>query len=409
MGKNRIGYWEAVIRDTAGEGLLNDLTEAGISFFVPQLVDGVTVYVRGPYGEMTALRRILERRGSELRYCRPYGLVPMALRLGKRYGLLLTLGLCCMLLVLSNLFVWRIEVRGNETVPKGAVLRAMEEAGAGIGSFWPAFDGEQLKTQLLLRLEDVQWVAVNYRSGAVEVVLREKRKVPEVIDNDEPVHIVSDRDGIIGAMGVKQGQSLVAVGDTVEKGQILVRGDVVSAMGTTRTVHALGSVQGRTWHTLSVRIPTEQWKKTYVGHRSLKISLIFGRRRVNFYRNSSIFGDTCDTITMDYHLCMDGIFSLPVRLAVQRCEYWEGVTNDADVNRLTERGQACLKEALSARLGDDGVLVTEQYAAKSGADAVTVTVMAECLEEIGVEVPIPESRLREIRADNTLREEAVND
>ena len=65
-------------------------------------------------------------------------------------------------------------------------------------------------------------------------------------------------------------------------------------------------------------------------------------------------------------------------------------------------------DALSGALAE-GTIVTEQYAAQTGADAVTVTVMAECLEEIGVAVPIPEARLREIRADNTLREEAVND
>ena len=80
-----------------------------------------------------------------------------------------------MLLAVSNLFVWRIDVTGNKTIPTGTVLRAMEESGAGIGTFWPSFDGEQLKTELLLRLKDVQWVAVNYGSGGVESLLNDRQ------------------------------------------------------------------------------------------------------------------------------------------------------------------------------------------------------------------------------------------
>jgi len=407
MGNSRYSYWELMIQDTSIEGLLNDLAEGEIMFFSPRLVDGVTIFLCVPYGQMEQVREILRRRGSELSMCRPRGLFPAAKRTVRRRGLVVTMWICCLLLVLSNLFVWRIEVRGNETVPTGAVLRAMEEAGAGIGSFWPSFDGERLKTELLLRLEDVQWIAVNYGGGGVEVVLRERRQVPKVIDNDAPYHVVADRGGVIAEMSVKQGQPAAGVGDTVEKGQLLVSGTPVSTMGTVRTVHALGAVKARTWRTMTVRIPRETLKKAYVGHRSLKISLILGRRQVNFYRNSSIFGDTCDTITMDYRMRMKQLFSLPVCLRVQSCEYWDAESRNAEETPLSEHGQKVLHTALTEQLGDEGTLVMEHYAAQTGAEAVTVTLMAECLESIGVEVPVSQEELRNIR--DIPREEAVND
>ena len=405
MGNSRYSYWELTVQDTSIEGLLNDLAAGEILFFSTRMVDRVTLSLCVAYSQIGDVREILNRRGSDLLLCRPHGLIPTAKRSIRRRALAVTMLICGVLLGLSNLFVCRIDVRGNERVPTGAVLRAMEEVGAGIGSFWPAFDGERLKTELLLRLEDVQWVAVNYGGGAVEVVLRERRKVPEVIDNDEPVHVVSLRDGVIAEMSVKQGQPAAGVGDTVEKGQVLISGAAVSTMGTTRTVHALGSVRARTWHTMTVRLPLERVKKRYVGHRSLKISMIFGRTRVNFYRNSSIFGDTCDTITMDFPMCIKGVFSLPVRLCVQRCEFWEGAPEPGEGQPLEDRGRTALHTAL-AELVDDGSVVSEHYAAQTGVEAVTVTLMAECLEEIGVEVPISQTELREIR---TLREEAAND
>ena len=261
MGKNQYSYWEITVRDTGIEGLLNALSESEVAFFAPRLLDEVTLSLCVPYGQIGQLRSIVERRGGELRMCKPKGILPAARRLSKRYALIVTLFVCAMLLGVSNLFVWRIEVSGNETVPTGAVLRAMEEAEAGIGSFWPAFRGEQLKTELLLRLKGVQWVAVNYGRGAVEVVLRERRAVPEVVDNDEPVHIVAQRDAVVAEMSVKQGKAAVGIGDTVEKGQLLISGAPIRVMGKARTVHALGSVRGRTWHTVTVRMPLKEEKK----------------------------------------------------------------------------------------------------------------------------------------------------
>ena len=72
---------------------------------------------------------------------------------------------------------------------------------------------------------------------------------------------------------------------------------------------------------------------------------------------------------------------------------------------MEDRGRTALHTAL-AELVDDGSVVSEHYAAQTGVEAVTVTLMAECLEEIGVEVPISQRELREIPS---LREEAAND
>ena len=401
--------WEVVVRCTDVSSLLNVLTEADVDFEAARPLDGVSLYLEVPYGQMYRVRNVLGRCGGEIVLCKPHGFRPTVLRLSKRTALLASAAVCFLLLAVSNLFVWRIDVSGNHTVARGDVVRAMTEVGAGIGSFWPAFDAEQLRTQLLLRLEDVQWVTVNYKSGAVEVVLREKKEVPDVIDNDEPVHIVAERAGVVTSLGAKQGQPRVAVGDTVEKGQLLISGAAVSTLGSTRTVHALGTVQGRTWHSLSVRIPLQELIKAWTGRRSLKISVILGENRVNFYGSSSIFGDTCDTITMDYHLCMEGVFALPVRLVIQRCEYWNPASRETDPDARQARGRDALMEALQLRLGDTGEVLSADFAAQDGEACTTMTVMAECLQELGVERAMTDEELREIQRHNILGEETTND
>ena len=385
------GVWDVVVQMPSAERVLNALTEADVGYFSPQLLDGVTLSVQIPYRQMARARAVMEQQGGEIRLCRPRGLWPRVNRIGKRYGLLAAMSLCLLVLGLSNFFVWRIEVTGNESVPTGAVLRAMENAGAGIGSFWPAFGAERLQNRLLMELPEVQWVGINYSSGAVSVVLREKRETPRVIDNDEAVSLVSVRDGVVMSVSVKQGQALVNVGDTVAQGQLLITGAPTDAQGGVRNVHALGSVKGRTSYVLSARMAAQQWKKRYVGRRHLKISLILGRNRINFYPDSSIFGDTCDTITMDYRLCMQGVFSLPVRLLVQQRVDWKPETCGVDLQSAEESVREALEVQLQQTLGNRGDVVTAEFASAETEGCVTVTMVAECVEELGEEMPLAAS------------------
>lgn len=401
--------WEILIQDPSPEGLLNALANEEVRFYGTQRIDGVTLYFCVPYGKAALVRQIAERRGSELRMCRPFGGRKLLLRLSGRRVLLATVLLCGVLLAVSNLFVWRIEVRGNETVPTGAIMRAVTQAGGGIGRFWPGFDGEQMRTEILLMLEDIQWVGINYRSGAIEVVVRERKEVPEIVDNEEPVHVVAEKAGIVTSLTAKQGQPRAAAGDTVERGQVLISGAAVSSIGSTRTVHALGSAEARTWYAISARQPAAELEKVYSGRNKRKFALIIGRKRINFYWNSSIFESECDTIIMDYRLCMDDVFSLPVRVLVQECT--ERAIQERALNQQTQKSSAqrALMEELERRIGEDGSVTATEFAETKRADGITVTVMAECLEEIGTEVPISESELRQIQQDNSLREEATND
>ena len=105
-------------------------------------------------------------------------------------------------------------------------------------------------------------------------------------------------------------------------------------------------------------------------------------------------------------MCMDGVFSLPVRMTVQRCEFWEERSVSGEERSMEQQGREILHAALAESLAEEERIVSEHYASQTGNDAVTVTVMAECLEELGVEEPISQGELREIR---TQREEAVND
>ena len=72
---------------------------------------------------------------------------------------------------------------------------------------------------------------------------------PEIIDENEYCNIVSDKAGIITKINAQAGTINVKVGDTVNEGEILVKGWMEGKYTGIRYVHAKGEIEAKVWHT----------------------------------------------------------------------------------------------------------------------------------------------------------------
>lgn len=61
-------------------------------------------------------------------------------------------------------FVWTIEVEGNDRLPAGQIVQALEELGIAPGTWGPSIDSPETRNRMLLRMPELAWLAVN-RSG----------------------------------------------------------------------------------------------------------------------------------------------------------------------------------------------------------------------------------------------------
>ena len=71
---------------------------------------------------------------------------------------------------------------------------------------------------------------------------------PEVYQVDAGRDLVASHDGVVLSVNVETGVACVEPGDTVVRGQVLIRGEERVSKEETRGVAALGSVVARTWH-----------------------------------------------------------------------------------------------------------------------------------------------------------------
>lgn len=403
------GWVELEIQGAFPESVLNSCAARNIEFWSVKKPDSCTIRMKVRRKASDTVAGLAVKCQCQVTRVKPWG-APVELRkLRGRYALAIGAVVCAAILVVSSSFVWEIRVEGNETISAGEIVRALEDCGAGIGSFWPAFTGDTLRNELLLALPELRWAAVNYDSSTITVIVREKTEKPEMVYEDEAIHVVAEKSGIVSRMSVLRGQPMVVERQTVLEGDRLISGAVPSTFGDTRIVHAYGTVEARTWYEISAARPLTAAGKSYTGEETTRFALKFGTNRVNFYGNSRIYEGNCDKIIMEYPMSIDGVFTLPVTMIRETYVEYVPTGTEQSVDKAKQEMETELREYLESLL-EEGDSVTSASVSFSESEGVlTATLHAECLEDIGMEVPMTEGEIMQVRLENTAGDEHGND
>ena len=268
--------------------------------------------------QLPALQAVAEQNACELRVLRRRGGRSALRGLLRRPALLAGLLTAVLLLTLSSLFVWDIEVRGTKSLSRGQVLRALEDCGLRVGRFWPGMNTDLLRSEVMLRIPEIGWMAVNVNGSRAIVAVVERVPKPELYDESTAVDLVAARDGLIRRVNVLAGNPVRTAGQTVAKGELLVSGKLESLNGGQRFVRARGAVMADTWYELNAVCPQEAALKTRAGLARSRFAILFGKRRVNLYFSSGKAIDGCDKIISETRLGVPGLFSLPIRVVRER-------------------------------------------------------------------------------------------
>ena len=284
-------------------------------------------------------------------------------------------------------FVWVITVEGEETVHEETILRQLEELGIRFGTWAPSVDSQMTRAQMLNRVPELSWLAVNRTGGKLTVLVTER----SVATSEKPPYaagsIVALRDGVITDYRILEGMRLCKRSDVVKAGQILVSGYEDYGLYL-RAVCADAEIYAQTWHNGTVVMPAQRTEKSYTGREWTQISLIIGRKRINLCGNSGIYAGSCDKMIDVKKITLAG-YTFPVTVeTVTYREYEEkDVTVDADAahSALSEAWQRQTRSAMVAGTIEQ----TEESFLESGGLYV-LQAKSTCNEMIARLVPIEE-------------------
>lgn len=337
-------------------------------------------------------RALAQRLGFEARELGRAGLPAFLGRFRRRGALLTGMALClCAVAVLSR-FILTVEVEGSERVPDAVILTELRRLGLRPGAYAPALDEGELRRELLLRVDGLSWCAVNLSGTRAQVVVREAVSSPERTEGREPGDVRAHCAGIVEHLEVYRGEAAVGKGATVLAGETLITGNVTDPQplysdlpGVRRQLHAAGSVTARTWRVLTAEIPLAAQCKSYTGRESRVWTLTVFGKRIKICGKSSNCTAEYDKMTFVWTACLRGE-PLPLSLSRETCRAYEkqpcAIDRDAAQTMLEEE----LLRALGESVGQGEILATV-YSAHTDGEKLSVTLTAECREEIGVFVP----------------------
>ena len=372
------------------ERFLNLAAQRGTAFWGLERPDDRTLRLTVAWTDRRGLEELAERTGCVIREGRKGGIPPFLLRFQKRYALLAGLILALLSALVLSRFIWVVEVRGNRRVPTQVILTELWRHGVRPGTYGPGIQARETANQVLLRLEDLSWMAINVRGITAQVEVREKTEPPEVVDRKELGDIVAEAPGLVTEITVLSGDAAVAEGATVLPGEVLIRGSVrmdppeYSGLPVRyQPVRAMGKVEGRTWRTLTAAIPLTAQGKDYTGDEAVQWSVTFLGRRKNIFQSSSISAARYDKISHTW----EG--RLPLHLSLRREQFrgYETVTLPVDRTAARALLESQLLDQLLTQLGKSGQEVSHSFEEREAEGWLYVTLTAECTEELGRFLP----------------------
>lgn len=308
------------------------------------------------------------------------GLPILFAKLSRRPGLICGLALALALLFVSRLFVWDVEVQGNEMVETGEIVSELAAAGLTRGSFLPKLDREAVAIDLRRGDGRIAFATVNLRGTVAYVQVRETAEAPQA-STPTPANLVAKCDGIITLPLIFEGECLVSEGEVVRAGQILAGGVIDSDKHGYRITRAAGQVMARTVHTYTVNVPFAYEEKVYTGRTGKEISLLFFSKRGKVFKNTRNIGNNYDIITNVNWWTLSGGRQLPIGFLVSDVSEYELQPAVRDGVEACELAYA----ELERQLAQDSVgrsMLERTVELVADADGITLICTVVCEEDI---------------------------
>lgn len=330
-------------------GILFLLNREQIPVYDVRYQDDLSVYLRIASVDLPQTRRIINRCGGKLRIITTVSTAQTAGRLIKRPILVAGLLLTVILTIFVPTRALFIRVDGNEHITDKLILEAAEASGIAFGASRREIRSERVKNRLLEELPQLQWIGVNTYGCTAIISVKERESDEKTQPSHRVSSIVAVTDGIIESCTAMKGNLICKPGQAVKAGQVLVSGYTDCGLSI-RASQAEGEIYAQTIHALRVCVPADWDQKGDPETVTEKYSVIIGKKRINFYKDSGILDTTCDKMYTKYVLTLPGGFQLPVILLVEKQVWRNASQTGAQVQDVSDLAHEIAQDYLQQQM-----------------------------------------------------------
>ena len=354
------GTLRVQITTAASDILFEKLIGRGIVIHDAAFVDELNVEITILRKDYATLRKIADRRGEQIRLIRKSGIYWPVIRLCKRPIILNGLLFLFILGLYIPSRVFWIQIEGNDKIPDRMILQAAADSGIRFGASRREVRSEKMKNRLLELVPQLQWAGVNTYGCRAVISVRERSTGLTDQETTGINRIVAVRDGIIISTTVTKGTGLCVPGQAVYQGDTLISGFVDCGLSI-RADGAEGEIFASTMQKLRAISPSQWLRRTGIQRETAKFSVIIGKKRINFFKDSGIYDATCVKMYSSYVLTLPGGLELPVSFVKESVRCFELVEEDRPENELSQELTAFAEHYLKSQMIAGSILQKAEY------------------------------------------------
>lgn len=320
------GYVRIRVTGTSYERFLNICAKHGIIIWDLE-------YVKNAYemnlsiADFKKLRPLVKKSHTRVSILRRYGFPFFLFRYRKRKLLFIGMTFGFALMFFLSSFVWDISISGNHARTEDVIFDFLREEEVNFGSRKSKIDCKELAAKLRREFDDFIWVAVRMQGTRLFINVQENTdlELRERIDYG-PSDLVANRDGMVEKIITRAGIPQVKAGDTVKKGDILVKGEVEVIDDSGEVAKRMycaadADIYLKTTYHYRKAFPLEYEEKEYTGEMRKGFFLrIWGKTFAFAGRKNP--KEKADTVTSEYQARLAPNFYLPLSIGrIERREY----------------------------------------------------------------------------------------
>ena len=377
-----LGYLRISIEGYYIERFINICKKQNITIWNLKRNKNTMLFFNVRIKELNEVCKIVKQLNCKLKIRNKKGLPFLMYKYKKRKAFAILLIIVVFIIGLSSMYVWNVDIieENNQELPN--IRQDIEEAGIKLGTLKSKINSKEIINKIRLKRNDVAWMGIEKKGTNVIVKLVKADQKPEIVDTNEYCNIISDKTGVITKINAQNGTANVKVGDTVNKGDILINGWMEGKYTGIRYVHAKGEIEAKVWYTKNKKIPYLLTQTRETGNQENKYSLKINNFQINFLKKYSKF-EIYDTIETDSKFRIFSDFYLPISVVKTTFKEKENYTQKYTLEEAKTLGVEELQEELKKEIKDEEKIVNKNINTYEKEDGVEIYVTYEVLENIG--------------------------
>ena len=377
-----VGYVRIEVEGYYIERFINICTNKKILIWNLKREKGVKLYLSIGINDFKKLSAIARKTNCKVKILRKRGVPFLLNRYKKRKLFAIFLILILALIFTSSRYVWNVDISIKDNLELENISKDIENLGITRGIPKNRIDTEKVINELRLQRDDIAWVGIDIVGTSVKINIVKADKSPDIIKNTDYCNIVAKKAGTIQKITAQNGTAVVNVGDTVQKGDILIAGYMEGKYTDTRYVHSLGEVDAIILYEKSKEVRFNQDIYHYTGNEENKYEISFNTWKIKLYKNFSKF-NLYEITTEEKNIKLLDNFYLPISIKKITNKEQTKENKTYSIEEAVNIGEKELSPEIEKEIENKDMIIDKNVKKEEYENSVIVTVIYSVLENIG--------------------------